>query len=63
MLYLNVFGITFVMPIAPTFSLYDVTPLPEPHSPANMQHMPSTPIPIKNIGGIEITLKRKKTYT
>jgi len=36
---------TFVIPMAPTFSLYDVVPDPVPHSPARIQPVPSTRIP------------------
>jgi len=37
--------LTFVMPISPMFSLYDVKPDPHPHIPARTQPIPSTRIP------------------
>ena len=37
--------LTLVMPIAPMFSLYEVVPVPVPHSPANTQPIPSIIIP------------------
>ena len=40
--------VTFVMPIAPTFSLYDVVPDPVPHIPASTEPKPSTKIPANN---------------
>jgi hypothetical protein len=40
--------LTRVMPIAPTFSLYDVRPHPVPNIPAKMQPIPSTHIPASN---------------
>lgn len=40
------YELTFVMPIAPIFSLYEVVPLPDPHIPANRDPNPSIPIPL-----------------
>ena len=36
---------TLVMPMAATFSLYDVVPFPEPKAPAMTHATPSMPIP------------------
>lgn len=38
--------LTFVIPRAPTFSLYEVVPFPVPQAPANRQPIPSIPIPL-----------------
>ena len=44
--YLTCCGIyTFVMPMAPMFSLYEVVALPDPQAPAKIQPIPSIPIP------------------
>lgn len=37
---------TFVIPRAPTFSLYDVVPFPVPQAPASRQPSPSIPMPL-----------------
>ena len=39
---------TFVIAIAPIFSLYDVVPFPDPQIPAKIQPTPSTSIPENN---------------
>lgn len=38
--------LTFVIPRAPTFSLYEVVPFPVPQAPASRQPSPSMPIPL-----------------
>ena len=50
---------TLVIPIAPTFSLYDVVPVPVPQKPARTQPIPSTVIPAK----YGHTLKEYTTHT
>ena len=38
--------LTFIIPMAPIFSPYEVVPLPVPMSPASRQPKPSTPMPL-----------------